>query len=285
AAGVGAVGGALLVDWFETRLGMGKALAVLVVLTGLAQLVMGVSRTLPLTCAAMFVAGATNILTISLCNISVQLSAPRWAVARAISLFSSSLTGGVALGAMVWGLAASRSSVGTTMIASGLVMLSIPLLWRALPLPSTAGEAIEPVALPEEPEVALALTMRSGPIVVELDYRVNPDDARGFYDAMLKVQRARLRNGGFSWSIARDIADPQLWTERFHAPTWGDYLRMRDRYTKADLEAQTAADAFISGTAVKRVRRQLERPFGSVRWRSDTPDTQTQPVGYMAPMA
>jgi hypothetical protein len=119
--------------------------------------------------------------------------------------------------------------------------------------------------------------------VIELDYRVDPDRARGFYDAMLKVQRTRLRNGGFNWSIARDIADPSLWTERYHCPTWADYLRLRDRVSRGDLDAQAHADAFILAGEHKRVRRRLERPFGSVRWKPDSPDPLHETLGYVAP--
>ena len=51
----------------------------------------------------------------------------------------------------------------------------------------------------------LALTARSGPIVIEIDYRVNPDAARQFYDVMLRMQRTRLRNGAFDWSSHHEV--------------------------------------------------------------------------------
>jgi hypothetical protein len=150
-------------------------------------------------------------------------------------------------------------------------------------MPRTSEAAVEPVEITYEPEVALPLTMRSGPIVVEIDYRVDADNARNFYDAMLELQRVRLRNGGFSWSLARDLGDPLLWTERYHLPTWGDYLRMRSRYIQADFERQAAADAFVVEESNKRIRRQLERPFGSVRWRAESPDPLQGTIGYLGP--
>lgn len=283
AGGVGAVAGALLVPSLESRLGAERASGILAIVTGVMLIVTGFSRSVPLTCAALLVAGAANIMTIALFNVSVQLAVPRWVVARAISLFSSALTGGIAVGSVVWGIVANRWSVEVAVVASGAVMLALPLAWRFLPMPRVVESAVEQVELQNEPEVALALTMRSGPIVVELDYRVAPDKARDFYEAMMEVQGARKRNGAFNWSLSRDVADPNLWTERFHFPTWGDYLRMRDRYTQADLEAQAAADAFVVPDAAKRIRRQLERPFGSVRWRAETPDPGTATITYVGP--
>jgi len=93
----------------------------------------------------------------------------------------------------------------------------------------------------------------------------------------------RLRNGGFDWSISRDIADPELWTERYHLPTWGDYLRLRSRFTQADRELQAKADAFHAPDASVRVRRRLERPFGSVRWRAETPDPDDDRISISSP--
>jgi hypothetical protein len=119
--------------------------------------------------------------------------------------------------------------------------------------------------------------------VVEVEYDVDPDRARQFYAAAQKLQRVRKRNGGFEWSIARDIADPALWVERYHCPTWGDYLRMRDRYTQAELDIQAEVDTFNRSGRGMRVRRLLERPYGSVRWKADSPDPGMGSIGFMAP--
>lgn len=283
ASGVGAVLGAFVVSWFRDRLGTENATRLLAVVGGLAIVVVGFSRSLPLTCFCLFIAGGANILTIALFNISVQLAAPRWVTARALSLFSSALTGGIAFGAILWGLVASHWSVDIAIVASGAFMLATPLLSIFLPLPQATQADVEPAELAREPEVGMALTMRSGPVVIEIDYAVDPDMAREFYDAMLKVQRTRLRNGGFNWSLSRDIADPAQWTERYQCPTWGDYLRMRDRFTQADIGLHEDARSFHNIAGELRIRRLLERPFGSVRWKAESPDPRNDDIGYLLP--
>ena len=285
ASGVGAVIGALLVSRVRDAIGTEAAARLLVILSGFALLTVGFSRSLPLTCLALMIAGGANILLIALLNISVQLAAPRWVTARALSLYSSALTGGIAIGAIVWGQVAHGWGVQAAVLASGVTLLLLPLAFLLLPLPEATGEGTEPAIIGNEPEVALGLTLRSGPIIVEVDYHVDPDAdcARRFYDAMRQVQRTRLRNGAFEWSLSRDIADPTLWTERYHCPTWGDYLRLRDRLSAADLELQRQAHALTLPDTPRTVRRRLERPFGSVRWKSDSPDPLQEPVSYMAP--
>ncbi|WHO38917.1 MFS transporter [Sphingobium sp. AP49] len=283
ASGVGAVLGALLVEPCRDRFGTQATTALLAIISGIALALVGVSRDVSLTCLALLVAGGANILTIALFNVSVQLSAPRWVTARALSLFSSALTGGIAIGALLWGLVASRWSVDIAMYGSGLALALLPVVGLLLPLPETSEADVEPFVIAGEPEVGMALTRRSGPVIIEIDYDVDPDLARDFYAAMVEVQRTRMRNGGFNWSIARDIADPALWTERYQCPTWGDYLHMRDRFTHADKLAQQAARAFDRKAGQVRVRRRLERPFGSVRWRADTPDPRQDRIGYIGP--
>jgi MFS family permease len=283
AGGVGAVLGAFLVGWLRDRFGTENATRLLSAIGGLSLILVGFSRSLPLTCFGLFIAGGTSIVTIALFNISVQLAAPRWVTARALSLFSSALTGGIALGAVIWGLVASLWSVDVAIVASGVALLLTPILGILLPLPQTSLADVELVELVNQPEVGMAVTMRSGPVVIEIDYNVDLAQAREFHGAMLKVQRTRLRNGGFNWSISRDIADPAIWTERYQCPTWGDYLRMRDRFTQADIDLHEAARSFHNAEGVLQIRRKLERPFGSVRWKADSPDNQQPTIDYIGP--
>jgi hypothetical protein len=283
ASGVGAVLGALLVGPCRDRFGTQATTSVMALIGGLALALVGFSRSLPLSCLGLLIAGGANILTVALFNVSVQLAAPRWVTARALSLFSSALTGGIAFGAWMWGSVANDWSVDVALYASGLALASMLLLGLLLPLPEASEADVEPFQLANEPEVGMALPRRSGPVILEIDYDVDPAQARDFYDAMLKVQRTRLRNGGFNWSIARDIADPALWTERYQCPTWGDYLHMRERCTQADKAVQMLARSFDRKAGDLRVRRRLERPFGSVRWRADSPDPGQATIGYIGP--
>jgi MFS family permease len=283
ASGIGAVFGAIMVARFGEIFGPERGAMILSASTGFALIAMGFSHSLVLTCMCMFVAGSANIMTISLFNISVQMTAPRWVTARALSLFLSALTGGVGLGAWMWGSVAGGWSVESAIIASGIVMLCLPFLTFVMPLPEAVSQAsVELVELRHQPDVGMAITLRSGPVVIEIDYDVDPAFARQFYDAMHKVQRTRMGNGGFNWSICRDIANPSIWTERYHCPTWGDYLRMRDRYTIADSEIQETANAFCRQGGL-RIRRKLERPYGSVRWKQDTPDQSAEGIVYVTP--
>jgi len=284
ASGIGAVLAALFVGDFRERFSTESVVRVCILLTAIAMAVMGLSRSVPLTCAAMFVSGGCNILSFAMMNVSVQLSAPRWVTARALSLYSSALTGGFAIGAWAWGMAAQSYGLPASFIGSSVAVALTMLIGFVMPLPKGEDEeGNDLVDIGYAPEPSLALTMRSGPVVVEVEYDVDPALARDFYAMMMRMERIRKRIGGFDWSISRDVANPAIWIERYRCPTWGDYLRMRDRYTQSDYEIQEAADAFNRSGGGRRVRRRLERPYGSVRWKADSPDLYKGTVDYFAP--
>lgn len=283
ANGIGAVIGALAVGRVRERIDAEAAVRVCALVTGLMIVGVAYSPFLILSAACLMVAGAANLLLITLMSVAVQLSAPRWVSARALSWFQSALTGGIALGAWFWGYVTSESTLAFALVAAGIALMLSPLAGLFLPMPQVVQTNVEPVEIANEPEVALALTARSGPIAVEIDYRVNPEQSRDWYAVMLKVQHMRLRNGAFDWSLSRDIADPLLWVERFHCPTWGDYLRQRSRFTAADRELQIQADAFHTPGEGPRVRRRLERPFGSVRRSDDSPRSGSEHMPLVGP--
>ena len=281
--GVGAVVGAMFIGTLRERIPAETGVSMLAVMTGLMLIVVGFSRSLPLTLAAMVIAGATWMLINALFNVGVQLSAPRWVTARALACWSCAITGGMAIGAFSWGQVAADWGTNVAMIASGALLIVSPVLGLILPMPRVSKAEEEMTEERRDPEVALAITLRSGPIVIEVEYRIEADQARNFYAVMQDVRRSRLRSGAFDWSLARDIADPELWTERYHCPTWGDFLRQRSRATQSDIATEERANTYHIGSHTNRVRRRLERPFGSVRWQAETPDRGDESVNIFAP--
>ncbi len=272
AFGMGAVLGALNIAEVRKRLSGEAAVRACAISMAGAIAAVALSTNAVLTAAALVLAGAVWMLAVALFNIGVQLSAPRWVAGRSLAAFQASIAGGIAVGSWGWGHLTDYAGVETALLVSAGLMLVSPLLgiWLRMPPVGARNEAASEVLA--DPEVRLSLTGRSGPLVVEIEYRVAQDNARLFHNVMQEVQLSRQRNGAYGWSIARDIADPELWTERYHCPTWLDYLRQRNRSTQSERALHQRAIDFHLGPDPIRVRRMLERPFGSVRWKEDTPD-------------
>jgi len=279
AFGIGAVLGALNLTKLRRYLNAEAALSVCTIAMGAGFAAVAVSRTPVWTMAALVVAGSGWTLAWTLLNIGVQLSAPRWVSGRALASYQAASSGGIALGAWGWGHLTNLAGVETALFTAGALMLASPLIGLWLRMPRIGARGEETVVL-DDPEVRLELTGRSGPVVVEIEYRVEQDNALAFHSLMHEVQMFRQRNGAYSWTIARDVADPELWTERFRCPTWFDYLRQRNRATTSETATEQQAEAFHIGPGPVRVRRMLERPFGSVRSRDHAIDTvpQAEPI-------
>jgi MFS family permease len=271
AFGMGAVVGALNIGEMRKRLSGEAAVRACAISMGGAIAAVALSHEPVLTAAALVVAGAAWMMAVALFNIGVQLSAPRWVAGRSLAAFQASIAGGIAMGSWGWGRLTDAAGVEIALLVSAALMLASPLLghWLQMPRVGARNEDAEVLA---DPQVQLALTARSGPLVVEIEYRVAQENARAFHNVMQEVQLSRQRNGAYGWSIARDIADPELWTERYHCPTWLDYLRQRNRSTQSERALHQRAMDFHLGPDPVRIRRMLERPFGSVRWKEETPD-------------
>ena len=282
--GMGGVLGALNISSVRAHLSGEYAVRLCALTMGLAIGVLALSRWPALTGAALVVAGASWMIAVTLFIIGVQLSTPRWVAGRALAAYQAAIAGGVAIGSWLWGYVANGVGVDKGLLIAGAVMFVSPVLAIWLRMPSTEGANNDAVDALEEPEVNLSISQRSGPIVVEIEYRVSQQKARAFYTTMLQLQAIRQRNGAYDWSIARDIADPELWIERYHCPTWLDYLRQRNRSTQSEREIQLKAIAFHLGPEPIKVHRMLERPLGSVRWKDETPDrTKTTDVPIETP--
>ena len=278
AFGMGAVIGALNIAEVRRRMSGEAAIRACAISMSGAIAAVAISHEPVLTAAALVIAGGVWMLAVALFNIGVQLSAPRWVAGRSLAAFQAAIAGGIALGSWGWGHLTDVAGVETALLVSAGLMLLSPLLgiWLRMPPIGARNEAATEALA--DPEVRLSLTGRSGPLVVEIEYRVAQDNARSFHNVMQDVQLSRQRNGAYGWSIARDIADPELWTERYHCPTWLDYLSQRNRSTQSERALHQQAIDFHCGPEPIRVRRMLERPFGSVRWKEETPDVAANEV-------
>ncbi|MEJ7935464.1 MFS transporter [Sphingobium sp. AN558] len=269
--GIGAVGAIFILQPIR-RQGNERVAAGCSIAAAAAVAVLALSHSLAISSLALLVAGAAWMIQMTTVNIAVQLFVPRWVTGRAVAFLNATIAGGIALGAVIWGMVAQDQGTQIALLAAAVCHALAPLMGLILPIADREDAARtldEPLA---DPEVKLGITGRSGPIVIEIQYRVPVGRAREFYDLMRQVQRIRIRNGAYGWSLGRNINDPERWVERYSSPTWHDYLRQRNRSTVEEMSVQQQAFAFLVGDSEVAVERWLERPFGSVRWRAESPD-------------
>src|SRR5690606_1412196 len=108
AFGAGAVGGAVVGARLRGLMSNEMLVRWSCFAFGLATIALAFSPWLAASMAALAIAGGGWVVALSTFNVTVQLSAPRWVVARMLALYQVSAFGGMALGSWAWGLAAGQ---------------------------------------------------------------------------------------------------------------------------------------------------------------------------------
>jgi hypothetical protein len=211
------------------------------------------------------------VLALSLFNVTVQLSTPRWVVGRALALYQTAAFGGMAFGSWLWGSVAEAHDPATALLWAAAAMLGGGLIGVVLPLPRRADLNLDPLNRWTEPQVAIDITPRSGPIQIEVEYRIRPEDVPAFLAVMAERHRIRLRDGARGWNLLRDLEDPMVWVEAYRTPTWVEYIRHNRRRTHADAENTDRLRDLHQGGGLPRVYRRIVR---QTRWNGDDPSTK-----------
>jgi MFS family permease len=265
AFGVGAVTGALSAARLRDLLSTEAIVRWAGCIMALAAALVAISTFLVATMAALLLAGAGWVLSLSTFNVSVQLSAPRWVVARALALYQMAAFGGLAAGSWLWGELAADFTISIALLASAAVVLSGVALGRWAPL-SQAGELnLDPLRsqLWNAPATSVPVDERTGPVVITVEYLIDESDIEEFLGRMNERRRMRRRDGARNWRLLRDLSDPRLWIERYETPTWLDYIRLNNRATQDDAAVPTRLRELHRGTEGPRVRRRVERQTSS----------------------
>lgn len=263
--GVGAICGALLNDRVRSRWGNEAIVRASFLIFALSVVALGLSRQMWLSCLAVLPAGACWVMALSLFNVTVQLSTPRWVVGRALALYQTATFGGMTAGSWIWGAGAEAYGTDRALMAAGVVLVLGAVVGLRYVLPEFGKLSLDPADRFNEPTLKLELRGRSGPIMVLVDYEIAQQDIGDFLSLMAQRRRIRLRDGARQWSLLRDLESPGTWTESYHVPTWVEYIRHQQRRTQADAEVFDRLLALHRGDNPPRVRRMIERQTVPIR--------------------
>jgi MFS family permease len=275
--GVGAVMGALCSVWLRNHFSTERIMQIGSAGLAIGALSAGVGGMILPTLLGLACAGAGWVLSLSTFNISVQMAAPRWVVARAISLYQMAAFGGMAAGSWVFGIIADHHGPMDALHIAAVLQAITVLIGLRWPLAAISDANLDPHNRWQEPEIALQIEPRSGPVVITIEHRIAPDNVIAFLAAMNEQRRIRRRDGARDWTLLRDLSDPQLWVERYHLPTWLDYVRHNQRRTHADAIAGEPLRALWIDGRRPVVHRMIERQIGSLPLSRGT-GTMTEPM-------
>jgi MFS family permease len=234
AIGVGAVIGAIILPRLRTKLTKDVLIAGATLLYATAMLALAHLANLPALSAAMVISGMAWIAVLSSLQVAAQMALPNWVRSRGLAVFMAAFMGSMALGSLLWGNVAQRTSIATALItAAAGAVLAVGLTWRW-----KIGRIEEIDLTPSmhwpSPVVHEGVTPDRGPVMVTISYEVDEVQKNDFLAVVRELGKSRKRDGAFAWGIMEDTELPNRFVEYFMVESWLEHLRQHERVTNAD---------------------------------------------------
>jgi MFS family permease len=251
--GVGAVGGAVLMQAARARWSTEAVASAAVLILGATIAAIGQVHYLPGLMLVMLVSGGAWLTFISLANALVQSLAPDWVRARVLAIFMLITQGGLAAGSAWWGAIGSRAGIDTALLWAGLATIATTALGFIARFPD-AGADVSPWNHWRMPAIVqdVAPGLDQGPVLVTVEYRVDALHAEPFLQAMQHYGRVRRRDGASRWGIFRDLEHPDVFLETFIVTSWAEHLRQHERLTRADSDIEQRVKRHTRGDPIVR---------------------------------
>ena len=232
--GAGAVLGAFVIAWAKRVASVNLTVILGTLVFAGATAALGYVRIYPLLCAAMVCGGVAWMTTMSSFNVSVQTVVPEWVRARALALYLLVFFGSLATGAAAWGAAAERAGVPATLLAASAALFVGLAFTPLFPLRGGEGMDLNPSLHWSEPTFVHEPPPEDGPVLVTVEYQIDPARSVEFARVMRESKRIARRDGATNWGLFTDPARPGRYLEAFLVESWAEHMRQHARVTNED---------------------------------------------------
>jgi predicted MFS family arabinose efflux permease len=250
AIGTSAVGGAFLLRRLRKKLGADSLVAAATLGTAAATALFAVARHPATAILASFIAGASWIAAVSSLNVSAQVALPEWVRGRGLAMYVTMMFGALSIGSALWGQLAVVAGIPAALLvaaAGAVIGIALTRRWK---LQTGANVDFSPSQLPD-PITTHAIEADRGPVMVMVEYRIDPNNRTEFLRALRQASGERRRDGAYDWGIFEDPADESRFVETFLTDSWLEHLRLHRRVTKADRITEQAVRRFQIGEGPK----------------------------------
>jgi Arabinose efflux permease len=190
----------------------------------------------------MFLAGVAWLAVANSLTVAAQMALPDWVRARGMSIYQMALMGSSALGAALWGLIATWTSIHDSLAIASVSSVLLMLLGQRLVADRGTEEDLTPSHVFKVPQAQAP--PRTGRIQVNIEYRIDPARVAEFMELMQESRRSRMSQGAREWQVLQDLHDPGRIVEQITDESWTEHLRRFDRVTAADVQLRDRKLAF-----------------------------------------
>ncbi len=260
--GAGALIGAAMLPSIRGRLSLDALVGGATAFFGVATLASAFVHSFAFLILLMLLAGVGWIALLSSLNVATRAVVPAWIQARALAVYLLVFQGGMALGSLIWGSMATHFGVRAALAAAGaFLLLTIPL---ALSHSLKGGQAMDLASAPTwpEPQMSIDRPHDSAPVLVTVQYKIDPLRLDEFRGEMEKMEAFRRRDGALEWGLFADPIAPGCYLEEFVVESWLSHERQHERLTVTDQLLHDRIWALHLGAEPPRVRHFIadERP-------------------------
>jgi hypothetical protein len=165
-----------------------------------------------------------------------------------LAVFMLVFQGGLAAGSAFWGAVAAREGIQPALFWAALGIIATTALGLVARLPDTTTD-VSPWNHWRMPAIVedVRPEFDEGPVLVTVEYDVNPDRIDEFLRAIQERGRVRRRDGAFQWHVFRDVEQADRYVETFLVSSWVEHLRQHERSTKADREVEERLQSSVIG--------------------------------------
>jgi MFS family permease len=248
--GVGAIGGALLMQSARNRWSTEVIVSSGVLILGLVIVAMSGLHGLSTLAPVLLVGGAAWVTLISLISALVQNLAPDWVRARVLAIFILVYQGSFALGSAAWGAVAQRAGIRSALVCAGVGTIASLIFVFFARLPESTAD-LSPWNHWRMPVVIREATadLQRGPVLVTVEYTVIPAREVEFVAAIYQYGRIRRRDGAYRWGIFRDTEVADRYLEIFLVNSWAEHMRQHERQTQADREVEQRLSIYLASAS------------------------------------
>jgi len=216
----------------------------------------------PVAMIALFFAGGAWMITANTLMVTATMALPDWVRARGLSIIQMAMMGASASGAAIWGYAAKMTGVPATLVMTALAGPLVLLLTRKTRIGSGAPEDLAPAGVWEMPPIAVPIDPEHGPVLVMVEYRIDPARTSEFLELMRESRRVWLAHGLHSWSLFSDVTQEGRHVEHFIDESWASYLRRNERIAASYVPLRERKWAMHIGPDTPAITRYIAREVG-----------------------
>ena len=249
--GASAVGSAFRLRWLREKLGADRLVSIATLASAVATALFALARDPATAIAASLIAGASWICAVTSLNVSAQVALPEWVRGRGLAVYVTVMFGALTIGSAIWGELAARVGLSPALLVAAVgAIIAIPLT-RRWKVQTGAVDDLSPSMHWPSPITTSAIEPDRGPVLVTVEYHIDPKNREPFLHALRRSARERRRDGAYDWGVFEDPSKEGRFIETFLTDSWLDHLRQHQRVTKADRITEQVVRHFQIGDGPK----------------------------------